>query len=301
MSDTPSEEHANHLMSSVQASDASLRPSLHPLVLLTISDYITRHSLRRQTQPIVGVLLGQQSGRDVSFEHAFEVKLESASSSTGDVQLDSAWFDERLGQYREVHKDLDLVGWWTLCPEQGPSAFILDLQKKLMQQYNESLLLLGFHPEIVSRPEASGTPLPLTIYECVYERAKDEGKAMQVDGQENVDAEAALETRFRKLAYDIVTGEAEMIGVDFIAKGGGNATAVNVGASLVNGRSTTQPNDHPADRVAAGSSATVPTEDKAGLTVLTAEEDERESCSQTRSRLTTSFQSLLHLRPRQTQ
>ena len=35
-----------------------------------------------------------------------------------------------------------------------------------------------------------------------------------------------MELRFRELPYSIETGEAEMISVDFVARGGGNATAV---------------------------------------------------------------------------
>merc|ERR1711977_747163 len=31
---------------------------------------------------------------------------------------------------------------------------------------------------------------------------------------------------FRELSFEVETGDAEMIGVDFVAKGGGNATAV---------------------------------------------------------------------------
>lgn len=40
-----------------------------------------------------------------------------------------------------------------------------------------------------------------------------------------------LALRFRELPYTIETGEAEMIGVDFVAKGAGNATATNGAAS----------------------------------------------------------------------
>lgn len=42
---------------------------------------------------------------------------------------------------------------------------------------------------------------------------------MQVDGEER-----ALNIRFRELPYSVETGEAEMIGVDTIAKGSGTAS-----------------------------------------------------------------------------
>lgn len=54
---------------------SELQVILHPLVLLTISDYIARHTLRGQAGPIVGGLLGQQNGREVTIEHAFDVSM----------------------------------------------------------------------------------------------------------------------------------------------------------------------------------------------------------------------------------
>lgn len=44
---------------------------------------------------------------------------------------------------------------------------------------------------------------------------------MDIDG-----AVQAKSTKFKELVYSIETGEAEMISVDFVARGGGNATAV---------------------------------------------------------------------------
>ena len=44
---------------------------------------------------------------------------------------------------------------------------------------------------------------------------------MDIDG-----AEQAKSIKFKELVYSIETGEAEMISVDFVARGGGNATAV---------------------------------------------------------------------------
>lgn len=44
---------------------------------------------------------------------------------------------------------------------------------------------------------------------------------MDIDG-----AVQAKIIKFRELVYSVETGEAEMISVDFVARGGGNATAV---------------------------------------------------------------------------
>ena len=91
------------LLASTKASDSSLNVQLHPLVLLTISDHITRHNLRKQSGPIVGVILGQQNGREVTMEVAFQCKLHSPKDNEGgegatNFSIDDEWFRARLEQ-----------------------------------------------------------------------------------------------------------------------------------------------------------------------------------------------------------
>jgi len=87
----------NPLLSSQKSSDSGLQVALHPLVLLTISDYITRHTLRNQKGPLVGALLGQQNGREITIEHAFECLL---IEEDGETLLHKVWFEERLQRSR---------------------------------------------------------------------------------------------------------------------------------------------------------------------------------------------------------
>lgn len=81
---------------STKPSDSGLHVALHPLVLLTISDYATRHSARQQQGPIVGALLGQQQGRQITLEHAFE--CHTKRDSNDEIVLDAAWFETRVQQ-----------------------------------------------------------------------------------------------------------------------------------------------------------------------------------------------------------
>ena len=210
------------LLSTHKPSDSGLNINVHPLVLLTISDYITRYTLRKLTQPIAGALLGKQSGRSISLEHAFEVLLEP--NDRGDSVLEEAWFRDRLQQYKDVHQAplLELVGWFTTAPATGPEALHVPIHQQILQSYNETAVLLAFHPSGVLGGKAAGGKLPLTIYESVFESGGD-----AEDSMDTADKEARLELRFRELPYSIETGEAEMISVDFVAKGGGNATAVD--------------------------------------------------------------------------
>jgi COP9 signalosome complex subunit 6 len=93
MTDTTS---FNPLITNTRPTDSSPSVQLHTLVLLTISDYITRHTLRNQDGPIVGAILGQQHGRIITMEVAFECKL--IPGDDGYVLIDPAWFRDRLEQ-----------------------------------------------------------------------------------------------------------------------------------------------------------------------------------------------------------
>lgn len=68
----------------------------------------------------------------------------------------------------------------------------------------------------------------MTIYESVYEgeNATENSKTMQVDGEEQ-----SLTIRFRELPYSVETGEAEMIGVDTVARTARNAAADTQGTA----------------------------------------------------------------------
>ncbi|KAG0126486.1 hypothetical protein HOY82DRAFT_491773 [Tuber indicum] len=203
---------------STHPSTSGLQIALHPLALLTISDYITRHTLRKQTGPMVGALLGTQEGRDIAIEHAYEI---ITLVDKDQVRIDEEWFDNKLKLFKETHPTLDLLGWFTTTtsPTFAPSLYMVPIHQKMLN-YNESAIILCLNPA----PNASaggGGKLPLGIYESIIE-TEDAAAAGSV--------ESMLKLRFVPLKYTIETGEAEMIGVDFVAKGGfGNATAESSG------------------------------------------------------------------------
>ena len=127
---------------------------------------------------------------------------------------------------KDVHKvpALDLVGWYTILPTSGPQPVHLPIHRQILHSYNESAILLGFHPAAVLEDSAGGK-LPLTIYESNYEA--EETPLAAGEDKEMKDGESQLALRFKELPYSVETGEAEMISVDFVARGGGNATAVD--------------------------------------------------------------------------
>jgi len=95
----------NPLISNTRALDTSPTVQLHPLVLLTISDCITRHTLRQQSGPVAGAILGQQNGQEITMEVAFQAKLES--NDQGEVVLDDGWFSKRLDDCQYLHLEYD--------------------------------------------------------------------------------------------------------------------------------------------------------------------------------------------------
>jgi COP9 signalosome complex subunit 6 len=126
---------------------------------------------------------------------------------------------------KDVHKQppLDLVGWFTLGPRSGPEPHVLPIHSHISELYTEAPLLVLFHPEDAFSEATAAGKLPLTLYEPFSENTTSDpnDKAMDIDG-----AVKAKSTKFKELVYSIETGEAEMISVDFVARGGGNATAV---------------------------------------------------------------------------
>lgn len=122
---------------------------------------------------------------------------------------------------KDVHRTpaLDLVGWFTIGSPRGPDDHHLPIHNHILQVYNESALLLLFHPSSVADGTAKGGRLPLAIYESVYEAATgSDDKSMQTSGDGS-----KLALRFREISYTIDTAEAEMIGIDSIAAGGTSA------------------------------------------------------------------------------
>jgi COP9 signalosome complex subunit 6 len=102
-------DEANSLISTLRTSESSPQVQLHPLVLLTISDYTTRHTLREQEGPIVGAILGQQHGREVSMEVAFECKV--VQNEAQEIVLDELWFRDRLDECEQLPKERVTMGY----------------------------------------------------------------------------------------------------------------------------------------------------------------------------------------------
>jgi COP9 signalosome complex subunit 6 len=82
-------------------SETSPRIILHPLVLVTISDHGTRATLQKKL-PIFGAILGQNNGKEVTLEIAFECGVDTLKLDKAAPALAREWFSEMI-KYREFH------------------------------------------------------------------------------------------------------------------------------------------------------------------------------------------------------
>ena len=131
------------------------------------------------------------------------------------------------GEVKDTHPTSDLIGWFTTTRSTTftPTTTHLKVHQDLLT-YNESLILLLLNPTPAAAL-AGGGKLPVAIFETVYESDADHG------------------LRFVPLPFTIESGEAEMIGMDFVAKGstseggGGGAAAATVGGKKPAATTTT--------------------------------------------------------------
>ena len=133
-------------------------------------------------------------------------------------------------QVKLVHKDLDLVGWYTLMPQTGPRPNILPIHHQILS-YNESAVVLGLHTDALvnQAKDTAGGKIPVTVYESYYE-VDDASKITSNSGEdkEMKDGDATLKLKFRVIPHSFTTDEAEMISMDYIAGGAGNAASAEV-------------------------------------------------------------------------
>lgn len=206
-----------------------LRVKLHPLVLLTITDFVTRHTLTKNTNKLLGVVLGDQDEHTISMRHAFEGKTAILQDHSDAIGFDETWVKDRIQQCktdsagistrhltltvsdRDVHKApaLDPVAAFVVG---SSDAALTDHHAALQQlqaiQDSRPVLLLVFHPDLIADGTLLDDQLPVSIY-----RPQDPGN---------------LDFGYTQVDYEVDTDEAELAGLAFVAAGAANAKAVQV-------------------------------------------------------------------------
>ncbi|PNW76505.1 hypothetical protein CHLRE_11g467647v5 [Chlamydomonas reinhardtii] len=191
-------------------SASGLEWKLHPLVLINISDHHTRTRANTPgaTAPgvpapaVMGCLLGSQSGRSVDIRNSFEVRY--AAGPDGTLDIDITYLLKKQEQYKQVFKNLDVVGWY------ATGAAITEghrLAHRKISEVVESPVFLLLDPAV----DHTRKDLPVSLYETELHLSPETGAPGMV---------------FVKSPYSIETSDAERIGVDQVARilAGGKAT-----------------------------------------------------------------------------
>ncbi|KAI8991256.1 hypothetical protein BDF20DRAFT_919640 [Mycotypha africana] len=198
-------------------SSSGLSISIHPLVILNISDHFTRTQLQNpevlSNGRMYGALLAAQTGRDVDIANSFEMPL----SLKGDATLDKAFLLNKLEQcnkkrtfylYYQVFPKLDFMGWYSIGSR--PSESDLKLHERILE-INGSALFLQMDPNRLT-PSGGAREFPITIYESLIDI---------VDGN--------TRSIFIKSAYKVELGEAERIAIDHVAKPSSSTSETGLG------------------------------------------------------------------------
>eukprot|EP00093_Oithona_nana_P000585 00585.XXX_1686_2738_1 [CDS] Oithona nana genome sequencing. len=169
----------------------SVSVSLHPLVIMNISEHWTRTKAQMgNPQKIFGALIGKQKGRNIEVMNSFELDHTTVEEK---VIIDRDYYDMKEEQFKQVFADMDFLGWYSTG--ESPNEDDIDVHKQICE-INESPLFLQLNP-------VSGRPadLPICVYESVIDIVRGETRML-----------------FVKLGYTLATEEAERIGLDHVAR-----------------------------------------------------------------------------------
>eukprot|EP00514_Thraustochytrium_sp_LLF1b_P006081 CAMPEP_0184529072 /NCGR_PEP_ID=MMETSP0198_2-20121128/12165_1 /TAXON_ID=1112570 /ORGANISM="Thraustochytrium sp., Strain LLF1b" /LENGTH=295 /DNA_ID=CAMNT_0026921031 /DNA_START=40 /DNA_END=927 /DNA_ORIENTATION=- len=167
--------------------------SLHPLVLVNISDHFSRAKQAKEDGDVVGILLGCQIGRAMHIYDSYEIPRELNEDSSFKVDID--FVTDKVKHFTEVFPSYELLGWYTIGSEVQPRH--LDIHRSVCT-LNENPLLLMIGTDITSETKE----LPVKMYESVMQMANDVPRMIFVD-----------------LEFHIEATEPERITVDKIIKG----------------------------------------------------------------------------------
>ena len=99
------------------AEEGALQLTLHPLVIINISDHFTRGRCQsNEAAPrVLGVLIGAQTGRHIEIANSFEVKVVDGGCGmpSGQVGPDLAYLKTRLEQYKKTFPKYEMLGWYS--------------------------------------------------------------------------------------------------------------------------------------------------------------------------------------------
>lgn len=170
---------------------ATVSVSLHPLVIMNISEHWTRTKAQEgRPVPVYGALIGKQAGRDIEIMNSFELDYTTIDSN---VVIDRDYYNTKEEQFKQVFSEMDFLGWYSTG--ETPTQRDIAVHRQITE-INESPLFLQLSPG-----QTSSTDLPVSLYESVIDMVNQRARML-----------------FVKLPYTLATEEAERIGLDHVAR-----------------------------------------------------------------------------------
>lgn len=136
---------SNDVMAVGSIANGSVSASLHPLVIMNVSEHWTR--LRAQEgspQPVFGALIGKQTGRDMEIMNSFELNYKMEADN---FVVDKDFYYQKEEQFKQVFPDLDFLGWYTTSNStcDKPTSKDIHVHKQICE-INESPIFLKLNP-----------------------------------------------------------------------------------------------------------------------------------------------------------
>jgi len=174
----------------------SVSVSLHPLVIMNISEHFTRiRAQEGKPQQVLGAVIGKQRGRNIEILNSFELMFDCIEE---DIIIDKDYYHTKEEQFKQVFSDLDFLGWYTTGDL--PNESDIKIHKQICEIY-ESPVFLKLNPQ------ARHSDLPVSMFESVIDLINGEATML-----------------FVELSYTLATEEAERIGLDHVARMTSNET-----------------------------------------------------------------------------
>lgn len=181
----------------------SVSVSLHPLVILNISEHWTRLTAQvGNAVPTLGALIGKQKDRTIEIMNSFELSYNVIDDTS--LVIDRDYYNSKEEQFKQVFCDMDFLGWYiTGTGSDKPSLQDIELHKQIIN-IAESPIFLKMNPH------GGHTDLPVKVYESIIDIMNGQTKML-----------------FVELSYTLSTEDAERIGVDHVARMSSNDAQEN--------------------------------------------------------------------------
>ncbi|KAK1754336.1 maintenance of mitochondrial structure and function-domain-containing protein [Echria macrotheca] len=171
--------------------------SVAPLVLLSVVDHYNRTEISTsKNKRVVGVLLGQNDGKNVRVSNSFAVPFEEDEKDPSVWFLDHNYVEAMNDMFKKVNAREKLIGWY----HSGPKLRASDLEiNELFKRYTPNPLLVI----IDVQPKEAGVP---TDAYFVVDEIKDDGTTTTktfVHTPSIIEAEEAEEIGVEHLLRDI--------------------------------------------------------------------------------------------------